>query len=814
MKKHIAVLVKRILVFFVTFFLLLVYTEQINRSHIILRLRINKSCDLSVFYDNGEADGYCFDDKHLAQVCTLSLGEQTVKISIPQEGMSRLRLDFGNEPCDVEVYELALAPNTIVNYVYSAEDVFYSFSTRNDISACNYKNGAARYTVSGSDGHIATLTPLPEKTATYRIDNLILQALFLLGAPLAAAFGDKVYFFGKKTYKKHSRLCNYVVPTLALEITLLLLCPQYWLLLTAFSVSFGFSLCYAFEYFAKNAAAVRDYLRISLVCLIALMPLFLTGFYYGDSYWSRYAGKTVAEHINLTMAMKRPFVGIIAALFGDISVENSYIMRICFAVALLFSALLLYQFVEQKLKSRTVAYLLSIFTCASVVAVECVAYLEIFPIILSLLFSIIAYLAWEEFDRKIKKGLTRETIWNAVIFAVSILTAFYMYQIGTPIFFVLLVISVVSEQQQDKDVLKKGIKATLSYGVVAIAYLLSTSWIQTVYHVANIQSERSNFIHSIPQAVEKITWFTGTVLPQSIHRIWASILPRSNFTANNLFYLIFYKSENLGIALVVIAAIVILVFLGSYLLRGQWQKTLGCVCGIFLSFYPFLLLPESTVLTYYMLPLIILLEIFFILGLRELFHWAKRILNGRAKTIESTVKVCVTLSVTLLVLINSATYSNYWVMYCRDSYQYIKQYILSNRTDETKRIHVYGTIAPQVGSGPYVLGAVSRIFEEIGEDPAQYSVTQSDTEYVISQLTQENVQLLGETLPESEYVRFMSYYIFSPFYDCYYVKTNSFTPEEQAFLHGCLAHSGLLPDEHDEATLIISMSGFNQTHPF
>ena len=815
MKKNIRTnIIRRLIVFLLTLCIAFICIEQIYSPHILLSLQVNKACDLNVFYDNGAVNGYCFDDEHVAQTSSLSPGEQTVKVYIPRESMKRLRLDFGNEPCNVELYALSFVSNVLVSYDYAAEEIFYSFKTLNDISWCDYKDGVAMYTVSGTDGHIAALSSLPMKAATLHTTRMVLQVILLLSISLLMAIGDHVYCFFRKAYKRHSRMCKYLTFTLAIEIILLLVCPLYWFIETVFAICFGCGLCYALEYFGENKTLFRDYFGISLVCIIALMPLFLTGFYYGDSYWSRSAGMSAEEYINLPISMKRPFVGIVTALFREISVENSYIMRTCFAVCLIFSGILLYKFVLTKLKSQTTAYILCIFLCASVIAVDSLAYLEIYPIIFSLLFSIIAYLAWEQFTNRIKKGFSRRATLDAFIMVISLLAAFYMYQIGTPVFFVMLVISILSENESDKAVLKKGIVATLFYSVIAIVYLLSTPWIQNIYHVANIQSERANFIHTLPAIIEKITWFFGTVLPQSIHRIWASILPSNIFTANNLFYTISYKEEFLGIALLVFAGIVIFLFLVSCFLQGYRKKAICCLCSIFLSFYPFLLLPESTILTYYILPLIILLEVFFILGLREIFRREKVRLKQRKNIKVCDVKRSIIMLLTLLVVVNSAKYANYWVLYCRDSYQYIKQYILSNKTDDISKIHVYGKIAPNVGGGPYIVGAVERIFEEIGEDPSQYSITQSDTTYAISQLTENDAQALYKALLEPEYEKFMSYYIFSEFYHCYYIKTNSFTPEDQKFLQGCLTRSGLIPRENDKTTLVISMSGFNQTHSF
>jgi len=613
--------------------------------------------------------------------------------------------------------------------------------------------------------------------------------------------------------RKNQNLKICLILTACFETCLLLLWPRYWFIETLFSVCVGFSLACMLEYIFDDKSLIQDYFGIVVVCVIALMPMFLTGFYYGDTY-SHGVGWSAGASLSGAIAMRRPFVGITSALFGDYSTEESCIVRIVIGGGLILSGLLLYKFVNEKFKSRTLAYILCIFLCASVVAVDCFAYLAVYPIVYSLLFSIIAYLAWERFADEIQNGFCAGTILYGFIFASSLLTAFCFYQIGTPVFFVMLVISVLSEQQSDKGVLKKGICATFSYGAVAVFYLLFTSGLQKLYHIGNIQGERSKFIHTMPQIVQKLKWFFHDVIPQSIHRIWATVLPGGTFTTKNLFYTISYRNRHLQILLIAATVFLMLFLLVGHLRRRRWQKSVGCLCGVFLSFYPFLILPESTVLTYYMLPLIMLLEVFFVLGIWEIIRCAKRLLEGRSSDSGRKAKQIVILILSVFVAVNSARYANNWVSYCRDSFQYLKMSILPNKTDETRNIHVYGKISPYVGGNPYVIFSVQCVLKEINEDPAEYTITQADTPYAIDQLTQKNDRELKEVLSKQDYERFMGYYIYSEFYHCYYIATNWFTSEEQEFLKGCLERAGLTPSKDDKTTLIISMAGFNQTHPF
>ena len=808
---------KVIFCFLVTFIVLGACTLLLFKPHIVLTVESDEACDLDVYFDNGAQVGNCFDDAHLVRGHTLSGGKQTVKIYIPRGGLNRLRFDFGNAPCNIAIYQLEIVPDFAQSYRLSAEEVFHEFSVLNDISQSSCKDGVVNYAVSGTDGFIAASEFMAEKTPEVRTAKIVMHTLLLVCVSIGIAFLQNIFCALKKVaeflctkYKQHPRSVKRIVVVALLEIGTVFLSPQYWLIGTLFSVTVGCSICYLGEYVSEDKTLFRDYGMLALLCIMALFPFFLTGFAYGDSYVNLQAGRTPSWVMSCAIAMKRPFVGITSACSINTSVEGSYILRMCLSVGIVVCAILLYRFILEKMNSKPMALLLCIFLCASVITVDCIAYLAVYPIVFSLLLSAVAYLEWESFVDKIEKGCHRESILYGLAFAGSLLAAFCMYQIGTPIFFVMLVISVLDEEKQDKRVIKKGITAVISYGVIALTYLILTSWLQKIFGIQNTQSERAAFIHTLPLFWEKIVWFFTEIIPQSIYRIWASVLPGSLFSTNNLFYTITFNNTYLQGVLLIFTIGTILFYFARLLLKKQWQKFCGCLCGIPLSFYPFLILPESTVLTYYMLPLIMLLDVLFLQGLREILRSVKHLRRDKAQCYWKAA----VLLVTVFVTVNSAKYANNWVLYCRDSYQYIKQCIVSNNSEDMRNIHVLGRISPYVGSGPYVVAAVERVIEEIGGNPAEYTITQSDTSYSIEQLTGKNVEVLKRTLSDQDYQRIMGFYEYNKYYECYYLNTNYFLEEDKEFLTRCLTDAELIPSANDKTTLIISLTGFHQTHSF
>lgn len=810
------ILSNRFTAFIIIFFALVVCSILFFRPYILLTVGSDEACDLTVYYDNGAKEGYCFDDAHMSQTQLMSGGEQTVKVFVPRSGLNRLRLDFGNMPCNVAIYQMVIVPNCIQSYWYSAEEVLQAFPVLNDISQSRYEDGVVKYAVSGSDGFITVSDYMPKKTAEIRAELVMVKTILLACLSFCIVFGKSLFLFVKKTagiffpkYMRHYKFANRVLVVLLLELCTVFICPQYWLIGTLFSVMVGCSICFMVEYITERKDIYKEYAFIALACVIAQFPFYLSGFSYGDTYFNLMGGRTPEILMDLCIGMRRPFVAMTSFASLNITVGTSSILRIYLSAAQVAFALMLYRFVLEKSESKALALVLSILMCGSVIAADCIAYLAVYPIIFSLFLSVIAYLAWENAIKSIGENAYNTAIEYGALFAGSLYAAFCMYQIGTPVFFVALVISVLDRRTQDKGVIKKGLSAAVAYGVIAVVYLLSTSWLQTLYGISAMQSARSEIIHTLPEVVAKIRWFWADVLPQSVLRIGAAVLPGRFFKTNNLFYTIAFENANLQRALYVAVLAVIGFYFVLMLYRRQWQKVFGCLCAIPLSFYPFLILPESTVLTYYILPIVMLLAVYFFMGLRE-------IMGCIGQAYGSTKGSCKVLlaAVAAVIAVNSAVYANNWVLFCRDSYQYMKMSIFSSELENIDRIHVLGQISPYVGGNPYVVEAVERILEEEGYDPNAFVITQTDTPYLINQISAQIAQTIEQTLSEKDYQHFISYYTYSEFYECYCLSYNQFTDEEKVFMSDCLTAVGLVPDKEDDGTLIISLSGFEKVHPF
>lgn len=784
------------------------------QPHILVTIESDRECEFMVYYDNGNREEYCFDDSHMSVTYILQKGVQTVNVDIPRRGMDRLRFDFGNNPCNVAIYEIVLKPYLSNVRILSAEKIFASFDELNDIEKNYLADEQVRYAVSGGDGYIASSNDITEyKKATVYIDLVkysvlcVVIALLLTYNDLVRVVLNKIY----STYRTNRTIANSILAITFFEVSWVSICPQYWLLETPFAVIFGCAVCFLMNYLMDNKFTFKEYTVLIMASTIAMLPLFLTDFYYGDTYWARVPDLAASSAIGNCIAAQRPIVALIELLSPWRKVmETSNIARIAVGLVFIVCALLMYRFTLEKTNNNLFALLVAAFLCVSIPAIDCISYLAVWPISFSVLFSMIAYLAWERCIQSLKNGTYKDCALYGIFYAGTLLTAFCVYQIGTPIIFVMLVISVLNEK--DENVIKKGFSTVFAYGIVAIGYLVITSWLQSYYGVSKTQEARSAFINTLPQIVGKIEWFVFEVIPQSVHRLWVNVLPRKLYKTGNMFYAIHYQSTQIKYFTVVLVLSVILFYLLRRLYCKEWQKFVGYLCAFPLCFYPFLLLPESTVLTYYLLPLILLILVLFLQGLLELIALVKEKMNNR----NASYRIDSILMYVIIIIMaaNSTLYANHWVNYSRDSFQYMKQFILSSNYENTRWIHVYGNMSPYVGDAPYIIHAIKGILEDEGIDPEQYTITQSANSYYLTQLTADDASKLKDRLTSQEYAEFMKWYIYSEYYDCYYLSTYSIPQKNLEYLQTCLRSVGLMPAENSESIIVISLEGFNRTHSF
>lgn len=584
---------------------------------------------------------------------------------------------------------------------------------------------------------------------------------------------------------------------------------NYYLLHFIFSTSFSAALCIAgkmiSEDFRRKTSPFYFYIVVSI--LIVMLPMMVNGFFYGDDLWG-YAKDISPEYknINGSIALRRPMCGIINAMFLSVSFDSSWIYRTVNIIVLSISSCILFAYIHKTRRNTWIASsFILLFSCSSVM-IDSVAYLSVSPVFYSLFASAAAYIAFE-------KGYNEKKRWYYVVGGFLLVVAFMLYQITTPIVFVMFMISIYQKTQKDSDCFRKAFALLMWYGVAAVLYLLISNGIMKLYGVAAAQTERAQFVSSLPAIIAKIKWFIGIVIPQTCYKIVASILGFSSYTTNNLFYEVYFSNN----AFSTIVLLLILGLTNIYLLRFVFQKRLLSLfiglCAIILTFYPFLILPESYPLSYYMIPIVALFTYYAIEGAGIICRQVNRLLNDRTWAVVKKLLRCIGYVVTCVVIIHGVFYASNWVNYCRDSHIYIRQYLSSSLTEKTEKICISGRIAPYVGGNPYVILSTQLALKELGYDPNQYQIMQIDNPYYIVEIPASSMEKAKKSLSEDDFDQLNSYYLYDGMYNRY-LYNYSADQEGKQFIQRCLIDSDLISLENSERSIYFSLDGFTKTHSF
>lgn len=234
--------------------------------------------------------------------------------------------------------------------------------------------------------------------------------------------------------------------------------------------------------------------------------------------------------------------------------------------------------------------------------------------------------------------------------------------------------------------------------------------------------------------------------------------------------------------------------------------TIISLCAIPLSFYPFLILPESCFLTYYAICLIMLMEWYVLDGIDFVKEWLFK-KQSRSKVVYILV---------LAVVLQSSGYAqNVWINYNRDSYEYLANTISSklSQSEEIDTIAVYGSLSPYVGGREYVIFAVENVLSELGYSSQDFIITQSDNEYYITIFNDGEVAGMETILGAEKLEKVFQYYIHDDLYSRWIYNGNATEDDELDFLQECFVDTGQIVLEGNNV-ISISMEGFNARNPF
>jgi len=574
--------------------------------------------------------------------------------------------------------------------------------------------------------------------------------------------------------------------------------------LFSFTMGVAFSLC--LKTYVSCDKQNKKKIALGLMLLVfGTIPLINNQFLYGDDYWGFGLAINQSVHMTSGISLNRPLNAVLFCLADSISFSTSNIYRTVSILMCAVCYILMYVITKRHHGSDLFAFFFSSLFFSGLCFVDSIAYMSVSTVFYSMFLSIAAY---SYFEKAQTDGFVFYFLYGVLLFA-----AFCFYQITTPIVFVLFVIKLWNSKKEDECyAFKKAFLLLVSYGIVAITYLFASKLIQQMYGISAAQSARSEFVLTLDEILFKLKWFVTEVIPQSIYKIWSSFVGHESLQSNNIFYSIRYNSSILTFVIELISFVGCFAYFSRLVLKKRFWSLFISIVAIPLAFYPFLILPESYVLSYYMLPLLALILYYILAGWKAI--WG---ICARVCLVENVsflrIKKAIIVVVCIIVAYNSNAYSTYWVNYNRDSYMYMKQVLAQEMDDKTEKICVVGTISPIVGGNPYVVFSVERILEELEFDKNQYLIMQVDNPYYIATMTSADMEHLRSLLTAEEINRLDAFYTYDEMYDRYLYNYQT-TQSDLDFLQNCLKQAEMIVLERSETDIIIDLSGFNKLHKF
>lgn len=563
---------------------------------------------------------------------------------------------------------------------------------------------------------------------------------------------------------------------------------------------------------SNNRISLKYYLLLLAVQTIAFLPLYTQNFMYGDDLWgfaSNYEGQ-----LDNGLYFSRPFIDFLLGVLPDTSFLSIRYFRLYNGFILFIFGCVLFKYLVSKGMKENASFCFASLAIAGCFAVDCIAYASIYPINISLLLSAVSCIYY------LKAVETAESKQKCMLLLVSVaclFTAFCMYQLGTTIVFLLYIVSEkASTERKEWKRFSRAFVYLIFYGTITVLYLAASRILGYITGISAGQSARGVINLSADSILFKAKWFATDVIPQTLTRIVGTISGNIFYKENNMFYQCNYKLNWLGMIFnVCLLALIVLFIAVTAFRKKSGVYLLICLTAIPLSFWPFLVLPESVYLTYYAMGTILLFLWYIFGGITVLLQAVSdKLILLRGKTL--TPSILYTTAILIIVILQSNYYAeNAWVNYCRDSYEFLANTIAGNlnSSDEIDTISVQGQISPYVGGHDYVIFCVQNILTELGKEPGNFTILQSDNAFYINIFNDNEANKMKNILGTEQMDKLLQFYEHDNLYSRWCYRGNANDAESLVFLRDSFVKTGQMT-LYGKNVLSISMDGFNMRNPF
>jgi len=546
-------------------------------------------------------------------------------------------------------------------------------------------------------------------------------------------------------------------------------------------------------------------LAIAVVLLITALPLLTESFFYYDDWWG-IGNKALLTRQNI-ITFARPIQILIYAVFDNISIRNAYVFKWIFLPAIVLYAIVLYRWLYLKTEDNTFSFILACILSVFAPAMDLLGYSATSAFCYSILFAALAVIFYERAYQSDWQKEKLTFLVNLIFAFLFLFVALLTYQIGAQIVFVFLAIDVYFNVQKKSHLLKN--LAFLSLFIISNGfYLLFIKYLNWAYLV-EITGNRSEIIRSLPQAVEKISFYKSVVW-QSMMQVVAALTGGSFILERYRGYLITFSNYYAGNLLLLFVGAMIFIAFTSYWLRTRNSiGLLSLLAFMPMSYFVFLVLAESSYLTYYAFAHISLIMFYFIVGLIASIQFVWRKIIHRNEEIIS-IRVIKPAYIIAPLLVACALISNYYVRdfyinYNRTVYDFVKYSLQTTLgSGDIKRIHIIGSISP-INADVYSRFVAETAIKDLGRNVTDYTITFSKNRFFLVQIESADYIKIRKRITEADRQELDKLYTFTPTYRQYSIKSWP-SEADQRELQRIFILAGMIPPSASPHTLTIDLS--------
>jgi hypothetical protein len=222
------------------------------------------------------------------------------------------------------------------------------------------------------------------------------------------------------------------------------------------------------------------------------------------------------------------------------------------------------------------------------------------------------------------------------------------------------------------------------------------------------------------------------------------------------------------------------------------------ICFVPMSYYSLLVLKENGYLTYYAIPIISIILIYFIFIVSEIL--SMKFLNFSSEKISKYFYGIVSILVIVLALQNNIYIRQFWVGTNKEGYNFLKN-TLSVQLKDKKKIHIYGVLTPGQGN-IYSVFATKLALKELGYDTKNFQITASDNDHLISIIQSEVLDSIKTKISKEEFGCLFAHYKFDKTYSRYIYSEENINASDSDSLKWIYIKSGLLPESYSDVALV------------